>query len=251
MMKAMLPDELLADANGAFQSIREGLRLVAPLAGAGIYAAFGGPVVALVDAGTFLALGRHARRAAFPGAAAGAEGAPLSARAVRGSHPHRETPVLRQLSIGVGAALLATASTRRSSSPSTARASIGRPSFIGVLMSFQGVGAVVGGLTAARLLKRSATCGSRESASSSSACRRLSARAARRRVLAAPRSRRRRAGLGGRRDRDRLSAAQPEPPARSGVRSCEHAVQRAADDLDRTRSSAHHPDRLPGRDRDR
>src|SRR5207245_10541954 len=53
MMKSMLPDELLGDANGAFQSVREGLRLVAPLAGAGIYTAFGGPVVALVDAGTF------------------------------------------------------------------------------------------------------------------------------------------------------------------------------------------------------
>jgi hypothetical protein len=35
MLKAMLPDELLADANGAYQSIREGLRIVAPLAGAG------------------------------------------------------------------------------------------------------------------------------------------------------------------------------------------------------------------------
>src|SRR5262249_12722137 len=54
MFKAMLPDEQLAEANGAYQSIREGLRLVAPLAGAGIYAAFGGATVALVDAGSFL-----------------------------------------------------------------------------------------------------------------------------------------------------------------------------------------------------
>ena len=37
MMKAMLPEELLSEANGLYQSIREGLRLVAPLAGAGIY----------------------------------------------------------------------------------------------------------------------------------------------------------------------------------------------------------------------
>src|SRR4051795_5462905 len=54
MLKAMVPDELLGDANGALQSVREGLRLVAPLAGAGLYAAFGGGVVALIDAGTFL-----------------------------------------------------------------------------------------------------------------------------------------------------------------------------------------------------
>jgi MFS family permease len=36
MLKAMLPDELLAEANAALQSVREGLRIVAPLAGAGI-----------------------------------------------------------------------------------------------------------------------------------------------------------------------------------------------------------------------
>src|SRR5947207_4391804 len=54
MLKAMLPDELLGDANGALQSLREGLRLVAPLAGAGIYAALGGSAVALVDVATFV-----------------------------------------------------------------------------------------------------------------------------------------------------------------------------------------------------
>src|SRR5436309_5650514 len=54
MLKAMLPDELLADANGAYQSSREGVRIVAPLAGAGIFAAAGGATVALVDAATFV-----------------------------------------------------------------------------------------------------------------------------------------------------------------------------------------------------
>jgi MFS family permease len=54
MLKAMVDDELLAEANGAYQSIREGLRIVAPLAGAGIFAAWGGSVVAMVDAGTFV-----------------------------------------------------------------------------------------------------------------------------------------------------------------------------------------------------
>src|SRR5437763_4229309 len=54
MLKAMLPEELLADANGALQSLREGLRLVAPLAGAALYVAAGGGAVALIDAATFL-----------------------------------------------------------------------------------------------------------------------------------------------------------------------------------------------------
>lgn len=42
LLTVMLPDELLGEANGAFQTMREGLRLFAPLAGAALFAAFGG-----------------------------------------------------------------------------------------------------------------------------------------------------------------------------------------------------------------
>ena len=55
LLRLMLPEELLADANGALSSTREGLRIVAPLAGAGLYAAFGGGVVAVLDSATFAA----------------------------------------------------------------------------------------------------------------------------------------------------------------------------------------------------
>src|SRR5439155_1662379 len=53
LLRVMLPEELLVDANAVLQTSREGLRLVAPLAGAGLYAAFGGGVVAVLDAVTF------------------------------------------------------------------------------------------------------------------------------------------------------------------------------------------------------
>jgi MFS family permease len=154
MMKAMLPDELLADANGVFQSVREGLRLVAPLAGAGIYAAFGGPVVALVDAGTFLASAATlvALRFREPPAA------PREHRFLRelsaGLTHIVRTPVLRQLSVGVGAALLAIGFDETLIFAVNSQSLHRSPSFIGVLMSFQGAGAVVGGLTAAPFLKR-------------------------------------------------------------------------------------------------
>jgi MFS family permease len=154
MLKSMLPDELLGDANGALQSVREGLRLVAPLAGAGIYAAFGGPVVALVDAGTFLASAATlvALRFREP------PPAPKEHRFLRelsaGLTHIARTPVLRQLSIGVGAALLAIGFDETLIFAVNSESLHRPPSFIGVLMSFQGVGAVVGGLTASRLLKR-------------------------------------------------------------------------------------------------
>jgi hypothetical protein len=154
MLKSMLPDELLGDANGALQSVREGLRLVAPLAGAGIYAAFGGPVVALVDAGTFLASAATlvALRFREP------PPAPKEHRFLRelsaGLTHIARTPVLRQLSIGVGAALLAIGFDETLIFAVNSDTLHRPPSFIGVLMSFQGVGAVLGGLTASRLLKR-------------------------------------------------------------------------------------------------
>ena len=154
MMKAMLPDELLADANGAFQSVREGLRLIAPLAGAGLYAAFGGPVVALVDAGTFLgsAATLVALRFREPPPAPKEQ---HFLRELSGGLTHiARTPVLRQLSIGVGAALLAIGFDETIIFAVNSQSLHRSPSFIGVLMSFQGVGSVVGGLTAAPLLKR-------------------------------------------------------------------------------------------------
>src|SRR5947208_9678477 len=53
LMTVILPRDLLGEANGVFQTVREGLRLVAPLVGAGIYAATGGGAVAVLDCATF------------------------------------------------------------------------------------------------------------------------------------------------------------------------------------------------------
>src|SRR4029079_12935749 len=50
----LLPPELLGDANAALQVTGEGMRLFAPLVGAALFAAFGGPTVAALDAATFI-----------------------------------------------------------------------------------------------------------------------------------------------------------------------------------------------------
>ncbi|MFF3331341.1 MFS transporter [Streptomyces sp. NPDC002888] len=46
---------LLGDFNGLRMTANEGMKLLAPLAGAGLYAAYGGPSVAFLDAVTFVA----------------------------------------------------------------------------------------------------------------------------------------------------------------------------------------------------
>jgi MFS family permease len=154
MLKAMLPDELLGEANGALQSVREGLRLVAPLAGAGIYAAFGGSAVALVDAATFVL--SAATLAALPFVE------PPPAR--KEHHFLREisagvrhialTRVLRELTTGVGAALLVAGFSETIIFAITSDGLHRSPSFIGVLGTFQGIGSILGGITAARLMRK-------------------------------------------------------------------------------------------------
>ena len=54
LLTTLLPEELLGPANAALQTVRETLRLVAPVAGAGLYTVAGGGAVAILDAATFL-----------------------------------------------------------------------------------------------------------------------------------------------------------------------------------------------------
>jgi hypothetical protein len=154
MMQAMLRGQLLADPTAAYEPTRQALQLVAPLVGAGLFAAFGGAVVALVDAGTFLASAATLVMLRFREPPP----APKEQRFLHdlsaGLRHIARTPVLRQLSVGVGAALLAIGFDETLIFAVNSQSLHRSPSFIGVLMSFQGAGAVLGGLTAAPFLRR-------------------------------------------------------------------------------------------------
>jgi MFS family permease len=154
MMKALVPDELLADANGAFQAIREGLRLVAPLAGAGIFAAFGGSVVAVVDAASFLLSAATLVALKFQEPPAAPKEHHFLREISAGITHIWSTQVLRELTTGIGLALLVAGF---SETLMFAIASDGLhrgPAFIGVIATFQGIGSIAGGITSARLMRR-------------------------------------------------------------------------------------------------
>jgi hypothetical protein len=149
----MLPEELLADANGALSTMRQGLRIVAPLAGAGLYAAFGGGPVAVLDAATFggsallMSRMRVAEERPDP-----PEHHFLREVTAGVEHVWRTLP-LRQITAGTAVALLVTGFTE------TLIFSViqhlgHKPSFFGVLATLQGVGSIAGGLTAATVLRR-------------------------------------------------------------------------------------------------
>jgi MFS family permease len=154
MMKAMLPDELLGDANSAYQSIREGLRIIAPLAGAGLFAVAGGSAVALVDAGTFLVSAATLVALRFDEPAPAPKEHQFLQELSAGVAHITRTRVLRELTIGLGAALLFVGFSETLIFAVNANSLHRPPSFIGVLSAFQGVGSIAGGVTASALLKR-------------------------------------------------------------------------------------------------
>ena len=154
LLRIMLPEELLADANGALSSSREGLRIVAPLAGAGLYAAFGGGTVAVVDSATFaasiffLACMRVPEEKPEPAAHDFLHEVSLGLR-----HLWR-TVVLRRLVLGAAVALLVIGFAETLIFSVITIGLHRPPSFFGVLSAFQGVGAIAGGVTAAMLMRK-------------------------------------------------------------------------------------------------
>jgi MFS family permease len=154
LLKTVLPDELLADANAALQSAREGFRLVAPLLGAGLDAAVGGGAVAILDSLTFV--GSFAALALMKVFEAKPE--PPEHRFLRelaaGAHHIWRIVALRQIIGAVAVALIVIGFVETAMFAVVDEGLRREPAFLGVLEAFQGIGAIAGGLTAARAIRR-------------------------------------------------------------------------------------------------
>jgi MFS family permease len=153
MLKSMLPDELLAEANGALQSLREGLRIVAPLAGAALYAVSGGAAVALVDAATFVLSAGTLVALRFVEPPVALMEHHVLREATAGIRHIWHEPVLKPLTIGLTGTMLVIGFAETLIFAITE--AMGRSaSFIAVLGTLQGVGSIVGGITAPAVLRR-------------------------------------------------------------------------------------------------
>jgi MFS family permease len=153
LLRLMLPEELLADANGALSSTQQGLRIVAPLAGAGLYAAFGGGVVAVLDAATFAGSAVFLSRMRVPEEKPAPPEHHFLREVTAGiEHVWRTLP-LRQIVIGTTIALLVVGFTETLIFSIIAHLGH-KPSFFGVLATLQGAGAIAGGITAGAIVRR-------------------------------------------------------------------------------------------------
>ena len=153
-LTVMLPRELLGDANAIFSTLREGLRLLSPLFGAGLYAAFGGGVVAVADAVTFAGVALALVFVRTPETQPVREEHHFLTELTGGIRHILATLPLKQIILTTGVCLLFVGFAETLLFAVMEFGLHRPPSFLGVLESLQGAGAILGGLTAARALRR-------------------------------------------------------------------------------------------------
>jgi len=153
LLRLMLPEDLLAEANGMLSSAQQGIRIVAPLAGAGLYVVAGGGVVAILDAATFVGSALFLSLIRVGEVRPQPEEQHFVDEVTAGFRHVWRTLPLRQLVAGVSVALLVVGFSETLIFFVIAR--VGEhPSFFGVMATLQGVGAIAGGLTAAPIVHR-------------------------------------------------------------------------------------------------
>jgi MFS family permease len=154
LLTVMVPQELLAESNGVLQTLREGLRLVAPLVGAAIYASVGGGAVAILDSASFVAVVIALLLIRIEEPRFEREEHHFVTELLAGARHVFATLPLRQIVLATGACLLVVGFSETLIF-AVLDQGLHRPaSFFGVLSSLQGVGAIVGGVTAARTMRR-------------------------------------------------------------------------------------------------
>ena len=154
LLADLLPAERLARMNGLRMTLQEGCKLIAPLAGAGLYALAGGHWVAVLDSASFLVA------AACLFAMRGVDTRPepheqqrWRTEVLAGLRHVRNDHTLAVLTV-VGALAMAVSGVAFPAQYALVDALHRPASFIGVLTALLGAGSIVAGLLAGRVMER-------------------------------------------------------------------------------------------------
>jgi MFS family permease len=153
LLKEMLPEDVLVEANASLSLTREALRLVGPLAGAAMFALGSGKLVAVIDAVSFLlaalVIWTITLREERP------ERTPVhwAAEVAEGARHIRRTPLLLHPTLALALCLLVLGFSE--SAVYAVVEAFDKPvEFVGPVLTVQGVGAVAAGIVASRLIRR-------------------------------------------------------------------------------------------------
>jgi MFS family permease len=155
LVTVMVPKDLLGAANAATRTIREGLRLFAPLVGAGLFAWLGGGAVAIMDSATFVIsiLTLVLIHTKEPKPVAGKR-AHWTREIQEGFRHIGRTVELRQLTIAIAVILLVVGFLESVGFAVVQHGLHKAPPFLGVIITAQGVGALIGGLIATSIMRK-------------------------------------------------------------------------------------------------
>ncbi len=152
LLKDLLPEHALVEANASLSVTREALRLVGPLSGATIFAFAGGPWVAAVDGVTFLVAAIAV--ASLTVVEAHEEHVPMHWRAevAAGVMHVRRTPLLLHSTLSLSICLLVLGFAE--SAVYAVVDAFDKPvEFVGPVLTVQGVGALTAGLLSSRIVR--------------------------------------------------------------------------------------------------
>jgi MFS family permease len=141
-------------ANAFIQTFSEGMRLVTPLVGAGLFVLIGGPAIAAIDLSALLLATVAFVLLRVKEEPIVHEDSHWRVKMLAGVHHITGTPVLRRLAIALGV-ILSTFGFLETIIFAVVTDGLGKPAaFVGVAIFCQGIGAAVGGPFAAKVIRR-------------------------------------------------------------------------------------------------
>ncbi|SFD53176.1 MFS transporter [Streptomyces aidingensis] len=155
LLKDVLPSADAAAARSLIITVREGVRIVSPALGAGIYALFGGNALAVLGAGTFLVAVLLLASIDITESDPEPAGEPFRTSVVAGFRFIRRVPLLLRLAL-VTITFMAVIGLLETAVFAANDKGLGQQAaFLGVITSLQGGGSVLGGILAGRIVQRS------------------------------------------------------------------------------------------------
>jgi Na+/melibiose symporter-like transporter len=153
LFAVMLPGAVRQRFNGLRLAIQEGGKLVAPLAGAGLFAVLGGGPVAAIDAATFAFAAFMITRLRVAEPPPAPTERHWRVELTAGFAHIRRVPALRAL-VAAGALAMVISAIAHAARYSLVDALHRSPSFLGLLAAALGAGSILAGLTSGRMIQR-------------------------------------------------------------------------------------------------
>jgi MFS family permease len=153
LLKELMPEQMLVDANASLQTTQESLRLFGPLIGALLFTWLGGWAVAVLDALSFFAAALIISTLTVAEDRPEADTSHLWVQMTAGIRHLAAERVLKHVLIGFAVCLLVMGFTE--SAIYALLDAFDKPAtYVSVIVSVQGVGAVIGGLSSSAVVKR-------------------------------------------------------------------------------------------------